>query len=100
MQREFTEVLYELFVRQNLSLSHSLLIMSRKPKKDRVKFAAESIYSALENGSVFSSALKTCEYVRFNDVYISFILLAEARARDECISIIVTIINDDKICVT
>lgn len=77
MQREFTEVLYELFVRQNLSLSHSLLIMSRKPKKDRVKFAAESIYYALENGSVFSSALKTCEYVRFNDVYISFILLAE-----------------------
>ncbi len=77
MQREFTEVLYELFVRQNLSLSHSLLIMSRKPKKDRVKLAAESIYSALENGSVFSSALKTCEYVRFNDVYISFILLAE-----------------------
>ena len=77
MQREFTEVLYELFVRQNLSLSHSLLIMSRKPKKDRIKLAAESIYSALENGSVFSSALKTCEYVRFNDVYISFILLAE-----------------------
>ena len=56
MQREFTEVLYELFVRQNLSLSHSLLIMSRKPKKDRVKLAAETIYSALERGSDFSSA--------------------------------------------
>lgn len=77
MQREFTEVLYELFVRQNLSLSHSLLIMSRKPKKDRVKLAAESIYSALESGSVFSNALKTCESVHFDDIYISFILLAE-----------------------
>ena len=77
MQREFTEVLYELFVRQNLSLSHSLLIMSRKPKKDRVKLAAEAIYSALERGSVFSSALKICDAVRFDDVYISFILLAE-----------------------
>ena len=77
MQREFTEVLYELFVRQNLSLSHSLLIMSRKPKKDRVKLAAEAIYSALERGSVFSSALKICDEVRFDDVYISFILLAE-----------------------
>ena len=77
MQREFTEVLYELFVRQNLSLSHSLLIMSRKPRKDNVKFASEAIYSALERGSVFSSALKTCEFVRFDDVYISFILLAE-----------------------
>ena len=79
MQKEFTEVLYELFVRQNLSLSHSLLIMSRKPKCDRVKLAAESIYQALEGGSLFSNALKTCVPVKFDDVYISFILLAEKK---------------------
>ena len=77
MQKEFTDVLYELFVRQKLPLSRSLLIMSRKPKKDKVRQAAENIYSALENGSIFSSALRTCECIRFDDVYISFVLLAE-----------------------
>ena len=77
MQKEFTDVLFELFVKQNLSLSQSLLIMSRKPKKDKVRGAAEIIYSALENGSLFSSALRNCENIKFDDVYIAFILLAE-----------------------
>ena len=77
MQKEFTEALYELFVKQNLSLSRSILIMSRKPKKDRVKNAAEKIYSALESGSLLSNALRNCESIRFDDVYIAFVLLAE-----------------------
>ena len=68
MQKEFTDVLFELFVKQNLSLSQSLLIMSRKPKKDKVRGAAEIIYSALENGSLFSSALRNCENIKFDDV--------------------------------
>ena len=77
MQKEFTDALYELFVKQNLSLSRSLLIMSKKPRKDRVKLAAEIIYSALENGNPFSSALRSCEKISFDDGYIAFILLAE-----------------------
>ena len=74
---EFTRALYELFVRQSLGLSQSLLVMSRKPKKDGVSRAALAIYSALEKGSYFSNALRTCGFINFDDVYISFIQLAE-----------------------
>ena len=77
MQSVFTKALYELFVRQDISLSQSLLIMSRKPRHDGVSRAAESLYKALENGSLFSNALRTCSAIPFDDVYISFILLAE-----------------------
>ena len=77
MQRIFTKSLYELFVRQDISLSQSLLIMSRKPRQDAVSRAAEALYKALENGSLFSNALRTCAAIPFDDVYISFILLAE-----------------------
>ena len=77
MQKSFTDALYELFVRQKISLSQSLLIMSRKPKRDAVSKAADYIYSALENGNLFSNALKTCNAICFDDAYISFILLAE-----------------------
>lgn len=74
---EFTKMLYELFVTQENSLSKSLLIMSSKPKKDAVSRAADYIYTALENGSFFSNALKTCSAISFNQVYISFVNIAE-----------------------
>lgn len=74
---EFTKILYELFVLQGLELSDSLLIMSRKPKKNAVSRTAAEIYSALENGSLLSNALKTSSFIKFDEVYISFVLLAE-----------------------
>ena len=77
MEKEFTDALFELFVKQKLTLSQSLLIMSRKPKMDAVKKAALLIYSSLEGGNLFSNALKTCSVIKFDEVYISFILLAE-----------------------
>ena len=77
MEKEFTDALYELFVKQNIPLSQSLLIMSRKPKCDAVKRASLLIYSALEGGSLFSNALKTCSGIKFDEVFISFIRIAE-----------------------
>ena len=77
MMREFTAALYELYVRQMIGLSESLKIMGKKPKKDCVSKAAENIYSALENGSLFSNALKICPFIKFDELYVSFILLAE-----------------------
>lgn len=74
---EFTKALYELFVRQGNTLSNSLLIMKAKPKKDKVSRAAETIFVALENGSLFSNALRACGVLAFDDVYISFINIAE-----------------------
>ena len=74
---EFTKTLYELFVLQRISLSQSLLIMSSKPKPDAVSKTAASIYAALEKGSYFSNALKSCGPVSFDAVYISFISISE-----------------------
>lgn len=74
---EFTRALYELFVKQKLGLSQSVLIMSRKPARDYVSRAAGIIYASLEKGNLFSNALRTCQVVSFNDVYISFVRLAE-----------------------
>lgn len=74
---EFTRILYELFVKQKLTLSHSLLIMRSKPKADSVSRAASVIYADLENGSLFSNALKKCGFISFDQVYISFISVAE-----------------------
>ena len=74
---EFTKALYELFVIQKLSLSQSLLIMRSKPKRDSVSRAAFSLYEQLENGNLFSNALKTCKAISFDDVYISFVSIAE-----------------------
>ena len=74
---EFTKALYELFVKEGLSLSMSLMIMRAKPKKDSVSGAAAWIYSALENGSILSNAMKSCKVLAFDDVYISFISIAE-----------------------
>lgn len=74
---EFTRALYELFVKEELPLSQSLLIMRSKPKKDCVKKAAAEIYASLENGSLFSNALKACGEISFDEVYISFINIAE-----------------------
>ena len=77
MQKKFTDALYELFVRQQLSLSQSMQIISKKPGNDAVKRAALLIYSSLEAGNLFSNALRTCSEIRFDESYISFILLAE-----------------------
>ena len=77
MLKEFTDCLYELFVRQNIELCESLRIMSGKPKKDKISKAAMYILGLLENGTLFSNALKTCAFIEFDKVYISFILLAE-----------------------
>ena len=74
---EFTRTLYELFVKQELSLSQSLLIMRGKPKSDSVSRTAAYVYSALENGSLFSNALRASRNIIFDDVYISFVSIAE-----------------------
>lgn len=74
---KFTKALYKLFVIEGLSLSRSLMIMKAKPESDNVSRAASAIYESLENGSLFSNALRSCRVVIFDDVYISFISIAE-----------------------
>ena len=85
---EFTSVLYDLFVRQGLELAACLLIMSRRnvklpgqyrnmSGKRKITGAAQYLYESLENGNLFSNSLKTCRFISFDEVYISFIRLAE-----------------------
>ncbi len=83
--KEFTDALFELFVKQNIELAASLLIMSKGRKKGgfsvtggkRELRAAAYIYECLENGNLFSNSLKTCPVISFDAVYIAFVRLAE-----------------------
>lgn len=74
---EFTQLLFELTKKQNLSLVESLEIMSRFQKKGSVEFAAKHILECLNQGLSFSGALKTCKEIEFDDLYISFVGFAE-----------------------
>lgn len=74
---EFTRILFELFVKQGLTLSQSLLIMKEKPRADIVSRAADMLYMSLENGSSFSNALLTCKAISFDETYVAFISMSE-----------------------
>jgi len=73
---KFTKELCDLFVKQNITLSESLYIMSHKPK-GKTKKAAEYIYSSICQGIPFSNSLKTCPFIKFDNVFITFVLLSE-----------------------
>lgn len=73
---KFTKELCDLFVNKKLPLTECLKIMAKKPA-GKVKKAAEYVYSVIEKGELFSNALKTCPYISFDNVYVTFILLAE-----------------------
>lgn len=74
---EFTQLLFELTKKQNLSLVESLEIMSKFQKKGAVEFAAKHILECLNQGLTFSGALKTCKEIEFDGLYISFVSFAE-----------------------
>lgn len=76
---EFTSVLFDLFVRQGIELAACLLIMSRNHRRAsrRIMLASDYLYKELEKGNLFSNSLKTCRYISFDEVYVSFIMLAE-----------------------
>lgn len=84
MLAKFTKELCDLFVGKNVGLSESLEIMKFKPEKklffgdgNIIQMAADYIYMGLAEGKLLSNALKSCPYINFPQVYISFILLAE-----------------------
>ena len=79
MKEKFTRELYELYTKQNIGLAECLRIISHKPgrKKDFVKKTAEYLHKSLEDGNFLSNAMKTCPYFDFDDIYISFIRIAE-----------------------
>ena len=74
---EFTQLLFELTKKENLSLVESLEIMSKFQKKGAVEFAAKHILECLNQGLSFSGALKTCKEIEFDGLYISFVSFAE-----------------------
>lgn len=74
---EFTQSLYELVQKQKISLIESLEIISRFNRDGKVEKAARYILGCLEKGVSFSSALKTCDEIEFDNVYVTFITFAE-----------------------
>lgn len=74
---EFTESLYELVQKQKINLIESLEIISKFNRNGKVENAAKYILSCLESGMCFSNALKTCDEIEFDSVYVTFISFAE-----------------------
>lgn len=74
---EFTEILYELIGKQNLSLIEALEIMKADVRQRGISRTAEHIHKSINRGVSFSAALRTCEEINFDEVYITFISLAE-----------------------
>ena len=63
-------MLYELVRKQNLSLTDSLEIISKFKGNGCVGKAASYVLDCLKNGIVFSSALKTCNHIEFDNISI------------------------------
>lgn len=84
MLQKFTSELYDLYVNSNLGLIESLKIMNKKPGKKNLRKSKGLIQETagflllnLEKGNLLSNAMKACTYITFDDLYISFISMAE-----------------------
>lgn len=99
VEKEFTEILNELVVKQGISLTESLEIMSRNrgcnhsdlwgcvsgisKKQSVVQKAALEILGKLKNGMSFSMALKTCNSISFDEIYVAFVAFSEKSGKFE-----------------
>lgn len=72
----FTEELYELLVKQNMLLDEALKIMAGIGKNE-ISMTAGEIAEELGNGCLFSVALAKNERIKFDEVYVLFVGLAE-----------------------
>lgn len=73
----FTESLREL-VSEKLTVYQSVKIMAQsKLTEKKIRMAASYMAEYMEDGGLFSGAVKTCPYINFNTVYVFFISFAE-----------------------
>ena len=68
----FLKVLHHLYVEQGISLTECLSIMSRS-HKSRMNRAAAYAEEELRRGNAFSNALKTCPYISFDSLTVTFV---------------------------
>lgn len=75
---EFTKTLLDLLKNYRMTLTESLAFMESEILEDSViRSAAEFLYRSLEKGTRFTLALRECEIIPFDELYILFIALAE-----------------------
>ncbi|MCQ2585790.1 MAG: type II secretion system F family protein [Treponema sp.] len=73
----FTQSLKEL-IEEKLTLYQSLKIIGQSKVTDKkIRNCAEYLASSVENGTLFSSAVRTCPFISFDNVYVSFISFSE-----------------------
>ena len=68
----FLKVLHHLYAEQGIELTECLEIMGKSRKK-RVGRAAQYVEGELRRGNAFSNALKTCPYVTFDSLTVTFV---------------------------
>ena len=78
-KKRFTELLQELVCQKACDLQNALLLISRTKSKKQtlVELSAQNLYDSLRHGEPFSLAIKNCPYIKFDELYVSFIGFAE-----------------------
>ena len=73
----FLKVLYHLYVEQGIPLIDCLEIMSKKNDSSPLSKAALYIEGELRLGNRLSNAMKTCPYITFDSISVSFVDFSE-----------------------
>ena len=78
-KKKITELLEELVCQKAFDLQNALCLLSRVNNKKNtcVVHTAQYLYDSLRHGNSFSLALKTCPFIEFDDLYVSFAAFAE-----------------------
>lgn len=78
-KKHFTQLLEDLVCNKACDLQSALYLLSkRKTKKYAVVTqSAQVVYASLRHGNSFSMALKNCTFIKFDEMYISFVAFAE-----------------------
>lgn len=81
LKEKFTRQIYQLCVKQNIDVADSLELMAvRKTASffsEKIQKAALFLLNELKAGETLSTAMKTCSYINFDEVYVQAIHFAE-----------------------
>ena len=78
-KKHFTQLLEDLVCNKACDLQSALYLLSKRKSKKYsiVTQSAQLVYDSLRQGNSFSMALKNCTFIRFDEMYVSFVGFAE-----------------------
>lgn len=83
LKEKFTEEFYQICVKQNIGVADSLELMAKRKHKAasffslKIQNTASYLLNKLKAGESLSSAMKSCLFINFDEVYVQTIRFAE-----------------------